>query len=123
MRVSGSGRSVVAAALLAVCVASVDVTAASARDRPSGTAGPGAEYRRTAIRVDAGAVETVPGMQNLDSSDLAAGDTTITFSDYKGSWIERPDGVRIGLRNVSQTGGRAIDVRYPDGTTRTVHIQ
>lgn len=42
-------------------------------------------------------------------------------------WIEAitsadPNGTRIGLRDASKSGGRTIDIKLPDGTTRKVHI-
>lgn len=33
------------------------------------------------------------------------------------------DGVRVGLRDASKSGGRTIDIRYPDGTTGEIHIE
>ena len=54
---------------------------------------------------------------------LSQGGTPIEAPGYKGSWIERSDGVRIGLRDASKSGGRTIDIRYPDGTIRKVHIE
>ncbi|BCW69141.1 hypothetical protein NicSoilB8_01850 [Arthrobacter sp. NicSoilB8] len=54
---------------------------------------------------------------------LSRGGTPIEVPGYKGSWIERPDGVRIGLRDASKSGGRTIDIRYPDGTIRKVHTK
>lgn len=54
---------------------------------------------------------------------LSRGGNPVEVSGYKGLWIERPDGVRIGLRDVSKSGGRTIDIRYPDGTIRKVHIE
>ena len=54
---------------------------------------------------------------------LSRGGTPIEVPGYKGSWIERSDGVRIGLRDASKSGGRTIDVRYPDGSIRKVHIE
>ncbi len=44
-------------------------------------------------------------------------------NNYDGTWVKRPDGGEIGLRNTSGTGGRTIDVNYPDKTYVKVHIQ
>ncbi|MBO9521879.1 MAG: hypothetical protein J7518_10105 [Nocardioidaceae bacterium] len=54
---------------------------------------------------------------------LTRGGTPIDVPGYKGTWIERADGVRVGIRDASKSGGRTIDIRYPDGTTRKVHIE
>ena len=43
--------------------------------------------------------------------------------DYDGTWYERPDGIEVGLRNDSRSGGATIDLRYPDDQTRKVHVQ
>jgi hypothetical protein len=34
----------------------------------------------------------------------------------------RPDGVEVGLRFESRSGGATIDVRYPDDQMRKVHV-
>jgi hypothetical protein len=44
-------------------------------------------------------------------------------SSYDGQYWLREDGIEIGLRNTSSTGGRTIDVVYPNGDRRVVHIQ
>jgi hypothetical protein len=54
--------------------------------------------------------------------ELAHGGTSIEVPGYKGSWVERPDGIRVGLREISKSGGRTIDIRMPDGKTWKVHI-
>lgn len=52
-----------------------------------------------------------------------SGITHYDVPGYRGRWIGRSDGVRIGLRNASKSGGRTIDIRYPDGITGKVHIE
>ena len=42
---------------------------------------------------------------------------------YRGSWVERQDGIVIGLREESKSGGRTIDIRFLDGSTGKVHIK
>ncbi|MFE4194428.1 hypothetical protein ACFRJ9_01045 [Paenarthrobacter sp. NPDC056912] len=44
-------------------------------------------------------------------------------TNYDGTWVRRPDGSEIGLRNTSDTGGRTIDIVYPDKTYVKVHIK
>lgn len=70
-------------------------------------------------------VRTVGSDAQLDEvhTTLTRGGTPYDVPGYKGTWIERSDGVRIGLRDVSKSGGRTIDIRYPDGTTGKVHIE
>lgn len=69
-------------------------------------------------------VRTVGSDRELQGvyDDLARGGSPIEVPGYKGTWVERPDGLRIGLRDVSKSGGRTIDVRLPDGTIFKVHI-
>lgn len=53
---------------------------------------------------------------------LSRGGTPVEVPGYKGSWKELPDGTRVGLRDASKSGGRTIDIKLPDGTSRKVHI-
>lgn len=70
-------------------------------------------------------VRTVDSNAELDElyATLTRGGTPFDVPGYKGVWIERTDGIRIGLRDASKSGGRTIDIRYPDGTTGKVHIE
>ena len=70
-------------------------------------------------------VRTVGSDAELDAvyASLTRDGKSLDVPGYNGSWIERSDGVRIGLREASKSGGRTIDIRYPDGTTRKVHIK
>ncbi len=56
-------------------------------------------------------------------TQLSRGGKPVDVPGYKGMWVERSDGIRIGLREGSKSGGRTIDIRYPDGTVRKVHIE
>lgn len=38
-------------------------------------------------------------------------------------WMERPDGIQVSLRVKSKSGGATIDLKFPDGTERRVHIR
>jgi len=69
-------------------------------------------------------VRTVGSDQELGDlyGRLSEGGTPVDVPGYKGSWVELPDGTRVGLRDVSKSGGRTIDIRYPDGTTGKVHV-
>ena len=52
---------------------------------------------------------------------LARGGEVFRRPGYPGEWVRQPDGTEIGLRTTSKSGGRTIDIRMPDGTTRKVH--
>ncbi len=71
-------------------------------------------------------VRTVRSDAQLQSvyDDLAEGATTISGrGSYDGTWVLRSDGVEVGLRNASRTGGRTIDIVRADGTRTVVHIE
>lgn len=72
-----------------------------------------------------GGVRSVGSDAELDEvyGTLTRGGTPIDVPGYKGSWIERSDRIRVGIRDASKSGGRTIDIRYPDGTIRKVHIE
>ncbi|WP_235533963.1 hypothetical protein [Sanguibacter sp. Leaf3] len=56
-------------------------------------------------------------------SALTRGGSLLSRPGYRGSWMQRTDGVQIGMRESSRSGGRTIDILFPDGTTRKVHIE
>lgn len=70
-------------------------------------------------------VRTVGSDAELDevSGTLTRGGSPVEVPGYKGTWIERGDGVRVGIRDASKSGGRTIDIRYPEGTTKKVHTE
>jgi hypothetical protein len=70
-------------------------------------------------------VRTVGSEKELDDlyRSLTSGGLAIHVPGYRGSWIERSDGIRVGMRDASKSGGRTIDIRYPDGTIRKVHVE
>jgi hypothetical protein len=70
-------------------------------------------------------VRTVGSEAELDRvhRELTQNGRPIEVPGYPGSWTERPDGVRIGLRDSSKSGGKTIDIRYSDGTTEKVHAE
>ncbi len=63
------------------------------------------------------------GELNALHDELTAGGQPVEWSGYKGTVIERTDGVRIGIRGTSTTGGATIDIRLPDGTMQKIHIR
>lgn len=46
--------------------------------------------------------------------ELAEGGTQSSWMGYPGQVFERPDGVQVGLRPTSSSGGATIDIRFPD---------
>jgi hypothetical protein len=63
-----------------------------------------------------------PGGLQTVYDDLATGGVPTEWSGYKGTVVRRPDGVEVGIRGSSTSGGATIDIRLPDGTTQKVHI-
>jgi hypothetical protein len=55
--------------------------------------------------------------------DLTTGGKPIQWTNYQGPVFEMPDGVQVGKRTTSSSGGATIDIRMPDGTMRKVHVQ
>lgn len=55
---------------------------------------------------------------------LTDGGVPTEWSGYKGTVVRRPDGVEVGIRSESGTGGPTIDIRRP-GHPRPerVHIE
>ena len=70
-------------------------------------------------------VHTVPDERALHElfDQLTVGAARRSRPQYKGDWFERPDGIEVGLRSDSRSGGATIDVHYPDDQVRKVHIQ
>ena len=61
-------------------------------------------------------------LQNL-YDELTKVSQPVEVPGYNGVWRELADGTRIGLRNTSKTGGRAIDVKPPiQGDQFVIHI-
>ena len=46
-----------------------------------------------------------------------------TRPNYCGAWLERPDGVKVGRRFVSQRGGAVVDILHPDGRLEQVQAR
>jgi hypothetical protein len=65
-------------------------------------------------------VDTVADLDQL-YNELASGGTPID-SSYPGKMVELENGTRIGIRQVSQSGGPTIDIFKPDGTYIKVHL-
>lgn len=56
-------------------------------------------------------------------NELTEGGTPTTWKNFDGAVIERGDGVEVGLRGSSSSGGGAIDIRMPDGSRIRVHVE
>jgi hypothetical protein len=50
------------------------------------------------------------------------GGVDITPSGYNGTMVRLSDDTIVGWRNSSRSGGATIDVKYPDGTVKKVHV-
>lgn len=48
--------------------------------------------------------------------------TETSWRHYKGTAYRLEDGTEIGVRDTSKSGGRTLDINYPDATTVKVHI-
>lgn len=69
-------------------------------------------------------LRTVPDEASLTRtfSELTEGGTPTTWKKFTGTVIERGDGVQIGLRSYSKSGGSTIDIRMPDGKLDRIHV-
>ena len=56
-------------------------------------------------------------------NDLTRGGTPGEWKNYDGEVIKRPDGVEVGLRPSSLSGGRTIDIRTPGQKDRKIHVK
>lgn len=104
------------------------------RVRASG--GPASESRGSTTASDVrGALRGLPRGRNsgvrtvkseVDLVDffkrITQGGRSVEIPGYRGSWSELPDGTRIGLREASKSGGRTIDIKFPDGKIGKVHV-
>ena len=66
-------------------------------------------------------VDSDAALQALFDS-FSAGGTPVSRPSYDGHWYQLDDGCQVGIRNHSDSGGRTIDVRSPDGRIWKVHI-
>ena len=60
---------------------------------------------------------TLPGLYGT----LTENGTPVPSGTYPGQVSVLPDGTRISYRLASGSGGGAIDIKYPDGTTAKIH--
>ncbi|MGH1565731.1 hypothetical protein [Mumia sp. DW29H23] len=74
--------------------------------------------RRPHVRV----VDDVASLRDLYGRLTARGEVT-EIPRYDGIAVRRPDGVVIGLRDDSKSGGASIDIIAGDGIKRKVHIR
>lgn len=56
-------------------------------------------------------------------NELTEGGTPTTWKNFNGTVIERGDGVQVGMRSSSSSGGGAIDIRMPDGSRIRIHVE
>lgn len=70
-------------------------------------------------------VRMVPDESSLTAkfSELTKGGTPTTWKNFNGTVIERGDGVQVGIRSSSSSGGGAIDIRMPDGSRIRIHVE
>lgn len=68
-------------------------------------------------------VRTVGSDAQLRSvyDDLARGGTPTEWTGYKGTVVRRPDGVEVGIRPGSSSGGATVDIRIP-GQSRPIKV-
>jgi len=74
--------------------------------------------RRSSVKV----IDSTDEMAELFGR-LRAGGKSVQGSTYPGELVELPDGTRIGFRAGSKSGGSAIDIWFPDGIERKVHLK
>jgi hypothetical protein len=69
-------------------------------------------------------VRTVPDVAKLDEvfGEMTKGGKPVPKSTYPGPFIELPDGTTVGKRPGSKSGGPTIDMTFPDGTERGIHV-
>lgn len=70
-------------------------------------------------------VRMVPdeGALTTKFDELTVGGKPTTWKNFDGTVIERGDGVQVGMRSYSGSGGGAIDVRMPDGSRIRIHVE
>jgi len=70
-------------------------------------------------------VRTVSSEAELQKfyDEIATGGTPLSRPSYDGNWVQTADGVQIGFRNSSRSGGATLDIVFPDGTFKKVHIE
>ena len=70
-------------------------------------------------------VRMVPDESSLITkfNELTEGGTPTTWKNFDGAVIERGDGVQVGLRGTSSSGGGAVDIRMPDGSRIRIHVE
>jgi hypothetical protein len=70
-------------------------------------------------------IRTVESPQELDRvyGQLTRGSQPTRWKRYSGEVMRRSDGIEVGIRRGSKSGGAAIDIRIPDQVTRKIHIR
>lgn len=70
-------------------------------------------------------VRMVPdeGALTTKFDELTVGGKPTTWKNFDGTVIERGDGVQVGMRTYSGSGGGAVDIRMPDGSRIRIHVE
>jgi len=53
---------------------------------------------------------------------LSRGGKSVEGTSYPGRMVELPDGTRVGIRPGSTSGGPTIDIYFPGGGQRKIHV-
>ncbi|MGL5817131.1 MAG: RHS repeat-associated core domain-containing protein [Phycicoccus sp.] len=110
---------------VAPAMARAEITTAQAAANTGSTALRGVdEILGSLSKGKQGFVRTVPDESSLNSTfaELTQGGSPTTWKNFSGKVIERGDGVQVGLRNYSKSGGSTIDIRMPDGSAYRIHV-
>ena len=67
-------------------------------------------------------VDTVEALDELGEQISRGGKAIDGPASYQGTWVELPDGTRIGRRRSSNSGGPTIDIKPPQGDPIKVHL-
>ncbi|MEZ5212349.1 hypothetical protein [Gordonia sp. (in: high G+C Gram-positive bacteria)] len=66
-------------------------------------------------------VPTDEAMQRL-FDEISEGGETVRVGNYPGRQVRMPDGTLVQMREDSSSGGRTIDINYPDGFEQKIHL-
>ena len=72
---------------------------------------------------DVKTVDSDEELQEVFDEMARGGEVVEKPNSYDGIWVMRPDGTRVSMRNGSKSGGRTIDIKYPNRDEVKVHIK